>query len=384
MDLKDLTGLKVTLSVIKADVGSVGGHTRPSPAMIEEASRCVADAVNAGVILDGMVTYCGDDIQVLMSHLHGTGSFMVHGVARAAFLRATLIARTEGNYAAGQDLIVDAPSGNLKGTGPGVAELEFTLLPKHRPAEAFMVIMADKCGPGVFNKPLYHLLCDPNHNGGLLLSPKLNMGFVITIMDMAAKDVDRVLMLASPEDAWDILALLRNTDRYAIESVHSRAYPDEQIVAAAVTRLHNIAGKYVGKDDPCMIIRSQGICMAPEEIVEPWGTLFQITTGGARGSHNMPVLPVPIRTSVSGIYCLPIVSALGFSMNSSGKFTHNVVDMFDNPSWNWIRAKVQQNAVEFRQNNGCFGIAMASQEELAYTGLTDLQTKLDAQFVERG
>jgi fructose 1,6-bisphosphate aldolase/phosphatase len=52
--------------------------------------------------------------------------------------------------------LVDAPSGNIRGAGPGVAELEFDhTLASPRPAESFMLFAADKCGPGAYNLPLF-------------------------------------------------------------------------------------------------------------------------------------------------------------------------------------------------------------------------------------
>jgi fructose 1,6-bisphosphate aldolase/phosphatase len=369
----------ITMSIIKADVGSVGGHTRPSLAMLAACKARLNKAIHDRVLIDGMVTFTGDDIGLFMSHFFGVDSTTVHGVARECFLAATEVAKQEGDYAAGQDLLTDAPSGNLKGAGPGVAEMTFDLLPNHRTAEAFLVFMADKCGPGAFNLPLYLLLCDPMHNGGLLLSPVLHKGFTVTVMDMEAVKSDRIIRLTVPEESWDLAALLRNTDRYAIEAVHSRAFPDEQLSAASVTRLHNIAGKYIGKDDPTLIVRVQNIFPAPEEVVEPWAVIHQIVTGGCRGSHNMPIMPVAAETAVTGPYCLPLVSALAFSMAIDGRFTHNMVDMFANPSWDWVRLAVQKQAAEFRRQ-GFFGIAMASKDELAYTGFTDILAGLDKRF----
>lgn len=378
----DLKGQQVTLSLIKADVGSIGGHTRPSPAMMLVANAELQYALAQNVLLDGMVTFVGDDIEILMSHTHGVDSTIVHGVARDCFLAATREAQREGNYGAGQDLLTEAPSGNLRGAGPGVAELTFTLLPDYRKAEAFVVLMADKCGPGVFNLPLFLTFCDPMHNSGLLLSPTLYKGFSVRVIDMAAKEADRVITLNVPEEHLALAALLRNTDRFAIEAVFSRVHPEEQLISAAVTRLHNIAGKYVGKDDPGMIFRVQGIFPAPEEVVEPWGVIRQIVTGDCRGSHNMPIMPAAVETPVTGPYCLPLVSALAFSMNAEGKFSHNVNDLFGNPAWDWVRHEVQRKAMDFR-TQGFFGVAMAAQEELAYTGLQETLASLDSRFQNR-
>lgn len=376
--------MRVTISVIKADVGSIGGHTMPSAAMVARAKELVAGQVKNGTLIDGMVTYTGDDIALIMSHTLGTGAPRVHEFAWSTFKAATAIAQQEGNYAAGQDLLVDAPSGNVRGAGPAVAEIAFELLPKHRPAEAFMVFAGDKCAPGMYSLPFYLTFTDPMHNGGLLLSPVLHKGFTVTVIDMdhAAKDADRVIKLTVPEQTWDLAALLRDEDRYAIEAVHSRAFPDEQIVSVAATRLHNVAGKYTGKDDPVALVRVQSIFPAPEEIVEPFALIQQVVTGDTRGSHNMPIMPVAINTPVTGLYCLPIVSCLGFSMDRNGKFTHNVVDFFGSVAWDYVRLKVQEKAVDFRRQ-GFFGIAMASKTELAYTGIMDTLKTLDAKFEMR-
>lgn len=376
--------MQVTVSVIKADVGSIGGHTMPSAAMVQKAKDMVAAQVKNGTLIDGMVTYTGDDIALIMSHTHGTGAPKVHEFAWATFKAATEVAKQEGNYGAGQDLLVDAPSGNVRGAGPAVAEISFELLPKHRPAEAFMVFAADKCAPGMYNLPFYLTFNDPMHNGGLLLSPVLHKGFTVTVIDMdhAGKEADRIIKLNVPEQTWDLAALLRDEDRFAIEAVHSRAYPDEQVVSVAATRLHNVAGKYTGKDDPVALVRVQAIFPAPEEVVEPFALVQQIVTGDTRGSHNMPIMPVAINTPVTGLYCLPIVSCLGFSMDRAGKFSHNVVDFFGSNAWDHTRLKVQEKAVDFRRQ-GFFGIAMASKTELAYTGIMDTLKALDAKFEMR-
>jgi len=375
--------MRVTLSAIKADVGSIGGHTRPTERMVAETKRRVAGAVG-NLLIDGMVTYTGDDIALLMSHTHGAGADAVHKFAWDCFLAATEIAREEGCYGAGQDLLVDAPSGNVRGAGPGVAEIDMERDPKSadRPAEAFIVFTADKCGPGAYNLPLYSVFCDPMHDGGLLLNPKMHKGFSLELIDMDYKGDkghgDRIIRLDVPDRAWDVAALLQNIDRYAVESVWSRHKPDEQIVSVSATRLHNIAGKYTGKDDPIAIVRTQGIFPAPEEVTEPF-LIAPFVTGDARGSHVMPLLPVPINTAVNGPYCHPIVSALAFSMDAAGRFTVNVCDLFEGPAWDETRRRSQEKALEMRKQ-GFFGAAMASVTEIAYTGLVDTHKALEGEF----
>lgn len=376
--------MKITLSVIKADVGSIGGHTKPSERMLGSVRGRLREATRQQLLVDGVVTHTGDDIAIIMSHTRGVGAREIHRWAWDSFIAATEEARSSGLYGAGQDLLVDAPSGNIRGAGPGVAEIEFERNPasKDRPAEAFLVFAADKCGPGAYNYPLYTVFCDPMHNGGLLLSPKLHRGFTITIIDMDHKEGDRIISLDVPERAWDVACLLQNPDRFAIEAIHSRYKPDEQIVSVSATRLHNIAGKYTGKDDPVALVRTQGIFPAPEEAVEPY-MLGHFVTGDCRGSHVMPMMPVAVNMPVAGPYCLPLVSCLGFSMDAAGRFTVEAVDMFGSMVWDATRLKVQQKADEWRRQ-GFIGPTMASHAELAYTGIVDALAALDREFAVRG
>lgn len=377
--------MNVTLSVIKADVGSIGGHTKPSEDMLEAVRARLRDAIARQLVLDGLVTHTGDDIAIIMSHTRGVSAPEVHRFAWDSFLVATEKAKGAGLYGAGQDLLVDAPSGNVRGAGPAVAEIEFERDPrsKDRPAEAFLVFAGDKCSPGAYNYPLYSVFCDPMHNGGLLLSPKVHKGFTLTIMDMDHKgsEGDRTIELDVPERIWDVACLLQNPDRFAIESIHSRHKPDEQIVSVSATRLHNIAGTYTGKDDPVAIVRTQGIFPAPEEVIEPY-TLGHYVTGDCRGSHVMPIMPVAIDTTVAGPYCLPIVSCLAFSMDAAGHFTREHVDVFGNVAWDATRLKVQQKADEWRRQ-GFVGPTMASRAELAYTGIVEALDALERQFALR-
>src|SRR5258708_10359592 len=117
--------MRLTLSVIKADVGSVGGHTKPSSRMMATVVGEVAKAICNGLLIDGFICHTGDDIAIVMTHTRGEGSSEVHQIAWKTFLAATSVAKTSGLYGAGQDLLAEAPSGNIRGAGPGVAELSF-------------------------------------------------------------------------------------------------------------------------------------------------------------------------------------------------------------------------------------------------------------------
>lgn len=125
----------LTISAIKADVGSIGGHTRPSRGMMEAAQQKLQQATADRMLTGFDVTHTGDDICPLMVHQLGTGNAQIHDFAWSVFLAATDIARSEGLYGTGQDLLKDAPSGNVRGAGPRAAmlpmqELEYSAFRK--------------------------------------------------------------------------------------------------------------------------------------------------------------------------------------------------------------------------------------------------------------
>lgn len=368
--------MKLTLSAIKADVGSTGGHTKPTAEMRACALTCIQQAIKEGTLIDGTVTHTGDDIALIMSHTHGNDSTKVHQFAWHTFLEITDVARQQGCYAAGQDLLADAPSGNIRGAGPGVAEITFNHEPKDpRKSESFMVFAADKCDLGAFNLPLCLAFTDPMYCAGLMLPPMIK-GFTFDIIDMNSKE-HRSITLNAPEDNYYIALLLRDNERFGIKAIYSRTY-DEQVVSVSTDRLHTIAGKYVGKDDPIALVRNQGIFPAPEEIVSPYVKAHYVG-GGTRGSHTMPLMPVALNTAVTGPYCVPIVSCVGFSVTNEGTFAHAYVDFFNNPVWDYVRLKAQEKAIEMRLQ-GWSGCAMLPYGELEYSGFKTVLEALLARF----
>ncbi len=85
--------MKLTLSVLKADVGSIGGHTKPSRRMLEAVESAVADAISSGLLIDGFVGHTGDEICMSTTNTRGPNDTDIHQFAWATFLKATDIAR---------------------------------------------------------------------------------------------------------------------------------------------------------------------------------------------------------------------------------------------------------------------------------------------------
>jgi len=366
--------MNVTLSVIKADIGSIGGHIAPSRELLDTV-RTAVGAQAGSLLTDFAVSHTGDDIAILMTHGRGCGDTAIHRLAWDAFLAGTAAAKRQGLYGAGQDLLKDAFSGNVHGMGPAVAEMEFD----ERPNEPFLFFAADKTDPGAFNLPLYLAFADPMNTPGLILAPKLAKGFRFVIMDVACTEGDRVVELVAPEELYDIAALLRDTERYVVESVWSRA-TGEQAASVSTSRLHNIAGKYTGKDDPVMLVRVQMNFPATGEVLAPFA-IGHFVAGGMRGSHQMPLMPVQQNCGTSYFDGPPLVSCAAFAMHE-GRLTESW-DCFDHPFWNGVRDNVTAKAMDMRRQ-GFFGAAMLPMSELEYTGIMEKLTELDARFVMRG
>jgi len=369
----------LTLSAIKADVGGVGGHTKPSESMLEVAESRLDEAVEEGLLTDHDVTHCGDDICLLMVHRRGDDDPEIHDFAWDVFESATGVAQREGLYGAGQDLLADAPSGNVRGAGPGAAEITFDETAEERSAEPFLVFTADKCGPGAFSYPLYAVFTSPMYCAGLML-PKMKEGFTFEVIDMEYAGADRVIELQTPEEHIDLAMLLRDENRFGVKAIHHRKWPDQQVVSVSTDRLHTIAGEYKGKDDPVAIVRSQNIFPAPEEIVSPYTTVHY-TAGDARGSHHMPLMPVAIDTPVTGPYCLPLVACVAYSVNREGRLSERV-DVFGNVAWDETRRKAQRKADEIRRQ-GFVGAAMLPMQELEYSAFRDTLERLEGRFERR-
>jgi len=365
--------MKVTLTAIKADVGSIGGHLCPSQELLNAVEETVITG-GSGLIIDHAFNYTGDDVAILLTHDRGIDDEDVHHLTWNAFLAGTKVAKEQGLYGAGQDLLKDAFSGNTRGLGPAVAEMEF----EERPNEPFLMFTADKTEPGAYNLPLFLAFADPMYNAGLILSPTGGKGFRFTVMDVDHSEGDRVIELVTPEEMYDLAALLRDNGRFVVESIHSR-HDGDIAVSSCTTRLRNIAGKYVGKDDPIMLVRTQKNFPATGEVLAPFEIAHWVS-GFMRGSHTGPLMPVKAKTPVSYFDGPPMVSCLAFSVRE-GRLT-GPVDAFDHPYWDWVREKAARKAHDIREQ-GFSGPAMLGIHDLEYVGINHRLDVLDVRFMVR-
>jgi len=359
-----------TVSVIKADIGSLAGHHIVHPDTMAAATKVLAEAKMKGIICDFYVTNAGDDLELIMTHRKGVDSPEIHGIAWDAFKEAAKVSKELGLYAAGQDLLSDAFSGNVRGLGPGVAEMEFV----ERPSEPIVIFMADKTEPGAFNLPMFKIFADPFNTAGLVIDPKLHDGFKFEVFDVFE---GKSVTLSLPEEMYDLLAIIGTTGRYIVRRVYRKK--DNEIAAVvSVERLNLMAGRYVGKDDPVAIVRAQSGFPAVGEILEPFATPH-LVAGWMRGSHFGPIMPVPLRYSKCTRFDgPPRIIALGFQVKNARLI--GPADLFDDPAFDESR-RLANMISDYIRRQGPFMPHRLGPEEMEYTTLPEVLERLKGRFV---
>lgn len=131
-----------------------------------------------------------------MTHEHGVHAEPIHMFAWDVFQHTTALAERLGLYGAGKDLLSDAFWGNLRGMGPGYAELEF----EPRPSQTVLCFLADTTEPGAWNVPVY----------------KMHAGFSFEVHDLfgnrrksCARSAGRRSPMKPPPASTDELTVLR-------------------------------------------------------------------------------------------------------------------------------------------------------------------------------
>ncbi len=365
---------KVTVSLIKADVGGFPGHATVHPHLCDKAEEMLGEAANSGLLTDFKVLGVGDDLELLMGHFKGEDNPEVHELAWNIFTACTDVAKALKLYGAGQDILKDSFSGNVRGMGPGATEIEFT----ERTGEPLIAFMMDKTEPGAFNMPVFKTFADPFNTAGLVIDPSMTAGFRFEIWDI--REHKRVFM-DCPAEMYDMLALIGAKSRYVIKRVFPKGggkLPgDEPVAAVSTEKLFEIAGEYVGKDDPVALVRSQSGLPALGEVLEPW-TLPHLVSGWMRGSHNGPVMPV----SFANAKCTrfdgpPRAVAAGFQI-ANGKLI-GPVDLFDDPGYDMAREEANYIATYMRRH-GPFEPHRLPLQEMEYTTLPKVLRKLEGRF----
>jgi len=364
---------KITVSIIKADIGGWPGHALVHPEL-KVIARNELEKAKGKEIIDYYVSNCGDDLELIMTHRKGADNEEIHKLAWDTFLKGTEKAKELKLYGAGQDLLSDAFSGNVKGMGPGVAELEFT----ERKSEPIVAFFMDKTEPGAFNLPIYKMFGDPFNTIGLVIDPSVTQGYTFEVWDI--KDHKRVFMQC-PEEMYSLLALIGAKSRYVIKRVFPREGgklpTDEPVSAISTEKLYEIAGDYVGKDDPVALVRAQSGLPALGEVLEPF-SFPHLVSGWMRGSHNGPIMPVAqCNAKCTRFDGPPRVVALGFQV-SNGKLV-GPVDLFDDPGFDNAR-QTAKDIADYMRRHGPFEPHRLPLEDMEYTTMPKVLNKLKDRF----
>ncbi|HHL39133.1 MAG TPA: fructose 1,6-bisphosphatase [Deltaproteobacteria bacterium] len=334
---------KTTLSVIKADVGGFVGHTNCHIELLDTAKARLENAKHKGEITDFHVLRCGDDIELIMTHRQGRASPVVHRLAWKTFRACAELAAELKLHGAGQDLVGGDFDGDIGELGPGVAEMEFV----ERESEPVVVFMADKTSAGAWNLPLYKVFADPFNTAGLVLDPVMMEGYSFRVLDVES---GRSVTLRCPDELYRLLALIGTTSRFMVSEVLRNG--DGEVAAAVSTqRLASLAGRYIGEDDPVMIVRCQDGMPSVGEAMEPFA-FPHLVEGWLRSSFNGPLMPVPFyEANPLRFDGPPRVVAAGFQV-SKGRLI-GPHDMFDDPSFDLARRRAVRTA-EYLRRHGPF------------------------------
>jgi len=363
---------KTTISVIKCDVGSVAGHcTVPEP-LKRVAEKNLKNAEESGLIASHYVFNAGDDLELLMTHNRGENDKEIHTLAWNIFTEAAEKAKQLKLYGAGQDLLKTAFSGNVRGLGPGVAEMEI----EERKSEPIMVLAGDKTEPGAFNLPLFRIFADPFNTAGLVIDPQMSGGFKFEVFDVIE---NKKVVMKTPEEMYELIALIGTPGRYAVSHVW-KAKDDLICAATSITKLSLIAGKYVGKDDPVCILRLQHGLPALGEALAPFMHSYFVE-GWMRGSHWGPLMPVGLKDSKCTVFDgPPRLVGLGFQVSNGRIATDDdgkpmIVDLFDDPAFDLARKEAMEYAAILRRM-GEFEPARLGMNAMEYTTLPNVLKKL--------
>lgn len=359
---------KITLSVIKADVGGFVGHSDVHPDLLAKAEEKLAEAKSKSIIIDFHRGKVGDDIALIMTHKKGPNNKEIHQFAWETFEECTEVAKKNKQYGAGQDLLADAFSGNIKGMGPGCAEMEF----EERKSEPVIVFLADKTEPGAWNYPLYKMFADPFNTIGLVIDPSMHEGFNFDVLDLVE---NKKIRFDCPREIYDMLVFIGAPSRFAIPYVYSKS--GEIVAATSTQKLYLLAERYVGKDDPVMIVRCQNGFPAVGEAVEPFANPH-IVAGFMRGSSHGPLMPVGTKNDTPTRFDgPPRVVALGFQI-ADGQLI-GPRDMFADISFDNARRKALDMADDMR-HMGPFEPARLPLDEMEYTTMPGIIERLKDRF----
>ncbi|OGK96119.1 MAG: hypothetical protein A2W08_05375 [Candidatus Rokubacteria bacterium RBG_16_73_20] len=406
------------IKATKADVGGVGGHVVAADEVKSVIAKYVLDNNWCGtepIFTSLIVTHTGDDVAVTGIMAESVDMSVVDRLMWDALQEGAHKAAELGLYGPGQDLVADAFTGNLRGTGPATIALPLPVR-KDNASQTVLVSFADKTEPMAFNHYATGAYLLPRFNTGLIIAAsRMKRGYLMEIVDLDTKAQaieagvhprdqkaldgkmeelakglqEKVITLGAPEDLYDIEGLTRSS-RFVIARIWSRneqGERDQLGYVCSAERLHNIKSKkgftYGGKDDPVLLAFAQGDWPAPGEITSPWAAAPMVA-GDCRGSHYLHILPMPINSQTS-YWSGPILSAITLSCNIHTGRIGAISDQFAlGTPWDEVRRRASELAIQFRLAHGVKQPATLHEDELEYQeGWKERRDRLERRFEVR-
>jgi fructose 1,6-bisphosphate aldolase/phosphatase len=187
----------------------------------------------------------------------------------------------------------------------------------------------------------------------------------------------RRITFKCPEETYTLLSYIGACSRYVIKYV----YRKDGVIAASTSteKLNLTAGRYVGKDDPVMIVRAQSGLPSVGEVIEPFCTPI-IVAGWMRGSHHGPFMPVGVcDANMTRFDGPPRCICLGFQI-CNGELI-GPADMFDDVGFDRVRSRCNELADMIR-DQGPFEPHRLSLEEMEYTTLPGIEKQFRNRWEE--
>jgi len=325
--------MNLTLSVIKAAVGRVGGIGRPSQAALDTLRRRL-EAERGRSIIDVQVRATGGGITALLTHRRGLGCELVHKLAWDGFAAATRTARQQG-LSGVPELLQDAFADSRRVLQPMVAEMDI----EERAAEPMLLFDTDQADASTFNLPLYLAFADPLHSPSWLQTLD-GAGFDFQVAERGHPE--RLIELSTPADLYLLARLLRDAERYQLVAVRTRAGEP----AAAVGRpLPSAVGTVAAAADPVLLLRVHAPFPLPGEVLAPIAETPCL--GGAAAAAILPLMPVSLGEAGSDGFGPPIVTCAAFSVHE-GRLS-DVENVFAQPHWQPVRERAARLAAALRR-----------------------------------
>jgi fructose 1,6-bisphosphate aldolase/phosphatase len=392
----------------KADIGGIGGHVEVDPEVKALCAKYMLihnldKGTGKRIFRSMVVTHTGDDVCItIIQDADVPATTTQQLMDNALRYGGTPKAFELGLYGPGQDLLTDAFTGNVHGSGVASVTLPLPVRedPK-RASQTVLVACADKTDPAALGNWLCRAYFDPNYNTGLLIAAsamKQGYDFVVAdldtraqaqesgLQDPAAIDAfmknasthERVIVVSNP---IDLQRLLLDQNRFVVAQIRTKSGNIGFTLSAE--RLHNISGTYSGKDDPVVLALCQGDWPAPGEISSVY-MRPKIVAGDCRGSHRMYIRPQPLNSPTS-MWSGPIVTTMLLSVNIHSGRIGALTDHFaQGTAWDTVRTNVDNLSIAMR-DHGATEPATLPVNELEYQpGYREGMAELAPKFVEVG